>query len=436
MGGYFFGYKMRSLTVVVIASACLLVLVSCSSADSSPQREAAGVASETTSTTSGVSTTSIANTTTTTVSDTTTTTTTTTTVFSPESVQGDDLTELAARVFNPIVNYDSEYVSAQEAGRDLDADFEVVRSVDGETWTTEPISGWPESASLVVALAETDEGLAVLTETRFDRAALLTTTDLVNWQRESIPDLPGRPRTLAVSEGRLVFALVDQAESVTIVSGPIGGPFTGGTLPFELGSRGQLVALDQGALLLTADKLVVFVPWADLSAWMVVSPGLPAGTPIEVFGVAVDADGILYAASASSLWESADLGETWTESAIPTDLVEIDAANIFRSDAAVVVELGVDGRIDRSTGVTRALRTREVWHLPNSGEWTLLQTWENPANAFEYPEGVTTDAWPSVQALNEESLSFRWDVLEFANSGSDLASQSPHGAFLQKLPVS
>ena len=146
-------------------------------------------------------------------------------------------------------------------------------------------------------------------------------------------------------------------------------------------------------------------------------------------------NGVVYTASASALWDSADLGETWTESPIPTELSEVDVATIFIDDTSAVVELVAFNRLDRTSGATRVLRSSEVWHRPNSGEWALLESWENPADPFEYPEGLTVDAWPSLQAFNKERLSIRWNVMSFSNSGSDFASQGSSGAFLQKLPL-
>ena len=422
-----------ALSWKIVAMVAMCLIAACSGADSAFQ-----ASESTTSTASSAST--VAPTTTTSVATTTTTstTTTTTTLLTPGPT-GEELLELAGPItHSPIVSFRGEYVGIDEAFYP-DTGFLLARSVDGLNWTTEPVVDWPESTSWIVDTAATDDGLAVLVSTSFGRAALLTTTDLVNWRREAIPDVPGAPEKLAGSSSQLVVMLRDTSDAagqVSLTSGPIGGPFRNDSASTL--SSGDDITLGDDGLLTTSirdsfgRRDVAFAPWPDPSAAVVASPD---DRFFNALAVEIGEDGALYAATANALWETRDPGATWTQSVIPTELAPAEDASVFVDGPDVVVELS--GTFTASSDDRRILlRTVEAWHRQSDGPWTLVDTWTTIGDPFSHPPGETTvDALPSVQGFADDLLSVRWTVQTTTVGTSDLASGSTQGAFIEEIPI-
>lgn len=428
------------MTALVMATA--LLLAACSSTTSEPQ---AASSSSSTPTTTVAPTTAAPTTSTTTTSAAETTTTTGAPVNPTTQLSDEELLERTGPLPReiPIVSFEGEYVGVF---RDYSQSTEppshlVARSVDGVTWTTEPIVGWPESEIFLIRLAVVGQTLAAVTETDAGRALLLTSDDGRTWESEDLTDVVGEPRAFAVSSEQLAVLTVDaplgSQGDTNIITGPTGGPFITSPFPTDLNFRHELVATDAGVFAITGTKsitgegeAVVFTPWVEGDAAVIT----PADERIEILDIAARPDGSLVVAATDAIWETSDLGQTWSRSEIPTELYPIDA-QIFVDDDGTTLEVtkqeigdGDEGRV--------VYRLAEVWHQPVEEDWALAASFRNMTQTEDYPAAGedSVDALPSVLGLGDDHISFRWDV-RTVSVARTLSSTTEIGAFIEKIPL-
>ena len=420
-----------------IALACALALSACTNTDSSAQDEPAGEAApnitESSTTTSETSTTL--------ATFTVPPTTTPTTISQREFL--DQAEPLAPGM--PIFVSDDGYLTV---GVDFDQEFDntytSARSPDGESWTFEPIDGFPDR-SLLLDLVETSDGFAALVETRFERPALLTSTDLVSWQREEIPLVPGRPRAIAVS-GDQIAVVVGRSEPV-IITGLTGGPFTATPAPFEAWSSGDTFTGGEAGFLSAHARVQSDTPGVlfstDGAAWSPISP------LDEQFVSTVDdlryQDAALFEESISlavtwavigaanspalaSYWISSDLGASWSTSDIPAGF-EISSVTTHVGEAGYAVQVVGDG-----SSTTLEYGT---WFSSDGQDWRIIDFFEAPKDTANFPEGTTIDSRRLLAGVGDDSLLIRVFVREIVAGPplNGLVVSQDLGGFLERIPA-
>ena len=317
--------------------------------------------------------------------------------------------------------------------------YGIGRSTDGETWTFEEISGLPESTRSVVDVVETSTGFVALIETEFQRAALLTSSDLVAWRREAIPDVLGRPEAFAISRDQVAIVLQHdpglRPRDVTIIAGPIGGPYTAAPAPFNswefedtfIGSPGGFLAASNEVVISDDERRFsrsgpISVLWsADGVSWQSISPieELPATS----VSAAMHGDGIVLAvnrAGTTSVWISNDMGASWSESEIQVGAALVTAR---AGEAGYAVQT-----LDEASH-----QDFELWFSPDGDVWTLADTWEMRDRPTE--PGFFAAGLRSLAGVGEDFVSIRVDVFGYTTFDSDLGTGSFYGSFLERLDI-
>ena len=430
-----------SYSVFVFAVA--FVLSACSSA-ARPSNASASSSTES----SPQETTTIANAvaTTTTTTEAPSTTTSTTVAPDPTQLSDEQLFERAGPFVDhiPLSAVGDEFVGVfGDFDNGVLNDYLLARFTNRQTWTTEQVTGWPESYDLTVDQQPTDEGLATLISTEFRRAALLTSTDGSEWQREALPDVFGEPRALASSGEQLAVLIVDDSAdppAISISSGPVGGPFVNTPFLFDLpGSFDIPFVADDGGIFVTAitdrGRSIVSLPWNDLSTGTIVDP---EGEGLDVLDMVVAPDGTLYVVTDDTLWATSDRGESWDQSAIPTELSPVEGARVVAESNGLAVQL-TSQEVERTEETVIVLQPHEVWHRPIEDDWTLTRNWTtfDPQEPFSYPAGErSVDAFPALHSIDDEHISIRWDVrtISIDDSGT-LGSGGSAGSFFEQIPI-